>query len=299
MAPRNRPSAFRDARRSALVVVATLTVLLAGCGSGTGATSTPTSPPTPTAPPLPAITPDARVLSACAGSAGSPLSVAQVQVGQFDGWQELPATLPLKPLPISTAKVIGNLALNRVTVDLTLSGGSSSAPAYLCAATFSVIAYQPLDAPIPNVTRTCSDHAYLDPGGADYGGDCGVLSAPPASAEVTLSASLVGTTLTVPVANAARPGQPASFPGADGNAHIWIALTVAEPGAYTFVVGLWQDRSGPAARAEVSERFDLNAAHEWSGQACTAADMQTQLPPPTDPPTPLLCPGPSPALTYS
>jgi hypothetical protein len=80
---------------------------------------------------------------------------------------------------------------------------------------------------------------------------------------------------------------------------IGIALTVAEPGVYTFVVGLWQDRTGPAARAEVSERFDPNAAHEWSGQACTAADMQAQLPSTTNPPTPLLCPGPSPALTYS
>ena len=48
---------------------------------------------------------------------------------------------------------------------------------------------------------------------------------------------------------------------------------------------------GPIRRVAVSERFNLGAAREWSGLACTASDMRALLPPPPTPPTPLLCPG--------
>jgi hypothetical protein len=289
-------------QRGVLCLGALSLAILGGCGPGgaSSARGTPTAPPTATVPPLPVITPDAQVASACSGPAGARLSIAQVRVGEFDGWQELPSALPLSPQPVATAKVIGNLALKTVTVDVLLQGGAQASPGYLCAVTVAVASYQPLSAPIPNVIRTCSDHPYLDPGGADYGGDCGVLPGPPATAAVTLPTSSAGTAVTVPVVSVENPGKPASFPSAGGQApHVWIALSVPISGAYTVVVGLWQDNTGPAARVAVSERFNLDAKHEWSGQYCTTPDMQAQLPPPTNPPTPLLCPGPPPSSAYS
>lgn len=301
---RRRPRASgRVGRQLARALVASLAcaLLLAGCASGsTGTQAKPTTTPAPTAtvPPLPTIIPNGRVRAACGGASGAALSIGRVQVGQFDAWQELPSTLQLAPQPTSVAKVIGNLALKTVTVDLGLAGATDAAPGYVCAVTVAIRAYAPLPMPIPNVIRTCSDHAYLDPGGPDYGGDCGVITGPPASAAVVFSASAVGTVVTVPVANAADASKPARFPTSDGRApHIWITFTVPASGSYTFVAGLWQDQAGPTIRAEVTERFNLDAVHEWSGQACTSQSMQAQLPPPTSPPTPLLCPGAPPPLT--
>lgn len=277
------------------ILVSTLTLsLLAGCAIGASSETTPvarSSTPTVAMPPLPGVTPDARIRQACPQVSGTRLGIADVQVGTYDSWQELPANLPLKPEPVSVAKVVGNLALNQVTVDVALTSPANAAPGHICAATVRVVSFEPLPES-PNVTRTCSDHAYLVPGGPDYGGDCGFTTAPAATAAIILPTSAQGTTVSVPVANAAAPGQPATIPPVDGSSpRVWLTLRVPASGRYGFVIGLWQDVSGPSLTAAASEVFDVNVAHEWNGQNCVSPEMQALLPPPTDPPTPVFCPG--------
>ncbi len=277
-------------------------ILAAGCAGDNSVTNTSATPtvapaPTATAPALTGVVSGADVAALCNGPAGAALGIGEVRVGAFDAWQVLPASLPLQPQPIAVAKVSGNTALSSVTVDIGLDLSSSTSPGYLCAVTARIVAYEPLAAPMPNVTRTCSDHAYLDPGGADYGGDCGSQVGPPASAAIRFAGSAPGSTVTVPIQGNAGSGRPATLPSPDGRAsHVGVVLAVPASGVYTFVVGLWQDRSGPTRTVQVSETFNLDAAHEWSGQFCTTPAMQAKLPPPTNPPTPLLCPGDPPAL---
>ncbi len=269
-------------------------VLATGCAGGSSVGQTPTA----TMPPLPGVTPGADVVSACAGAHGSPLHLGQTGIQTYYSWQALPSDLPLKPEPIAVARTVGTVALNTITVDVGVIPPATTAPGYLCAVTARIAAYQPLAAPIPNVTRACSDHPYLDPGGPDYGGDCGIIPGPPASAAITFASSASGTTVSIPLQNALAPSQPAAFPPPNGgSSHVWIYLKVPASGTYTFVIGLWQNQSGPTLTAAVSEEFNVDAAHEWTGQACTLPDMQAQLPPPTNPPTLVLCPGPPPPLS--
>lgn len=297
---------FHLFRRLGVVGIALAALLAAGCAgessegrARTGATPTaPASAPAVTAPALTGVPFSADAASVCTGPAGAALTIGDVRVGAFDAWQVLPATLPLRPEPVSVAVVSGNVALNAVTVDIGLTSASPATPAYLCAVTARIVAFQPLAAPMPNLIRACSDHPYLDPGGADYGGDCGTELGPPATAAIHFAAATPGSTTTVPVHSSAGPGQKATFPSPDGRAaRIGVLLAVPASGTYTFVVGLWQDRAGPAHTLRVSETFNLDVAHEWSGQFCTTPAMQALLPPPADPPTPLLCPGSPPAYS--
>lgn len=289
-------------RSAGLVAVALAALLASGCaGDGsaarTHAPATPAPTPSAPAPTLGAVVAGADVAAECAGPVGAALGIGDVRVGTFDAWQVLPASLPLQPEPETVAKVSGNVALNAVTVDAGLVSAAPASPAYLCAVTARILAFSPLAAPIPNVIRSCSDHPYLDPGGADYGGDCGTELGPPATAAIHFAGAEPGSTVTVPVQGNAGQGKPATFPATDGRAaRVGVVLTVPVSGFYTFVIGLWQDKDGPARTFEVSETFNLDAAHEWSGQFCTTPAMQAQLPPPTNPPTPLLCPGSAPAL---
>lgn len=253
---------------------------------------------TATTPQLTSVTPGAQERRGCASSGtGSRLSIAEVRVGTWDSWQQLPGDLPLKPLPTSVAKDVGDLALNAITVELDLAAPASATAGYVCALSARMLSYQPLAAPIPNITRNCSDHPYLNPGGADYVGACGFVTAPAATATTAFTQSVPGATITVPIQNSAAlgDGKAVGRPGAAAS-KIWLTLKVAASGHYSFVLGLWQDSTGPTLTAVVNETFVVDAAHEWTGLSCKDPQMQAQLPPPTDPPTPLLCPGAPPAM---
>lgn len=299
MMPHSKRMLRRYVAPTILAVAMLFVGACAGAGTATTAPASPTAGQSPTAAPaLTGVAPSTSSLAACDGSAGAALAVGEVRVGTFDAWQVLPSTLPLKPQPTSVAKVTGNVALSNITVDIGLNPSSATSPSYLCAVTARIVAFHPLAASIPNVTRSCSDHAYQDPGGADYGGDCGTELGPPATAAIHFAASTPGTTVTVPVLSSAGPGKPAAFPSPDGRAsRVGVTLSVPASGDYTFVIGLWQDHSGPVRTLQVGETFNLQAVREWSGQFCTTDAMQAQLPPPTNPPTSLLCPGAPPPLT--
>lgn len=279
----------------ALVVLIALVVI--GCEQGptrVGVGASPTAPVAAagTVPALANLTPGPAVARACQRSGGAPLHLGPVQVGTYDSWQALPGDLPLSPQTIAVAKPLANIALRTITVAIPVLAAAPGTIGDICAVSARITAYASLAAPIPNVTRACSDHPYLDPGGADYGGDCGPGPGPAATAAIAFSATAPGTTISEPVTNAAAVGMPAVFPPVgNGTSAVWIALSVPVSGTYTVTIGLWQSLVGPSLRLAVTDQWDVDAAHEWSGQACTLPTMQAHLPPPANPPLSLLCPG--------
>jgi hypothetical protein len=62
------------------------------------------------------------------------------------------------------------------------------------------------------------------------------------------------------------------------------------PGYYTFALGIAIDGAAPVFAALASATLLAPVAHEWSGEACTAPAMQSQIPPAVQPPTYYLCP---------
>ena len=61
-------------------------------------------------------------------------------------------------------------------------------------------------------------------------------------------------------------------------------------GYYTFAFGLAIDGATPAFAVVAPATLLAPVAHEWTGDACLAPEMQTQIPPATNPPTFYLCP---------
>ncbi|HEV2239288.1 MAG TPA: hypothetical protein VGR57_21710, partial [Ktedonobacterales bacterium] len=95
--------------------------------------------------------------------------------------------------------------------------------------------------------------------------------------------------------NALRPAQVPPPPEmAPPVTYMAVTIKVPQPGTYTFGFTFWQDSSGPTVSSvnAVEEFAGGQFLHEWGGGQCTSATMQAQLPPPTDPPTHLICPGP-------
>jgi hypothetical protein len=120
---------------------------------------------------------------------------------------------------------------------------------------------------------------------------------------VTLASSSAGSAAIASVnaflSSGADPNHPALIPNvADLRSRPYLGINIVVPvaGTYTLAISLWQDRSGPTVTVpDVTDVFLLKQVlHEWGGAACTTPDMQALLPPPTDPPTQLICPGPPP-----
>jgi hypothetical protein len=61
-------------------------------------------------------------------------------------------------------------------------------------------------------------------------------------------------------------------------------------GYYTVSFGLAIDGATPAFAAVTPATLLAPVAHEWTGEACLAPEMQSQIPPATNPPTFYLCP---------
>lgn len=68
------------------------------------------------------------------------------------------------------------------------------------------------------------------------------------------------------------------------------SLAFSTAGTYTFSFGLKIDDQAPIFAVRSPPTLLATPAHEWSGQACTAPAMQSQIPPATNPPTFYICP---------
>lgn len=285
------------------------------------ATETPVAAPTATTAPTATAPREGSAL--CGANGGSPLSVSRIQFthyGVFDlnYFERLADNLALKPQVVSDvanvpgapdkATVPGVAIKDNALFDLAIPAPPASQPGYICAVSVSIVSYQPLSGPATNVYRACVGQSYANPGGWNPSTACPAGVPPAGSGSVTLPSADVGTSVTGAISgytsNFQLSNQPAIEPpplNSDSShspypTDVTVGIKVPQAGTYTFAISLWQDRSGPSITVpDVTLQFLFGQAlHEWSGEACTQADMQSQLPPPTDPPTRLICPGPPP-----
>jgi hypothetical protein len=295
-------------RLMGIIVLILALSLLAACGSqttsgsaptttvtsgsvGDAATVTPSS--TPTTPPAPP--------SVCTSNGGAVLTEPTEDINDLTPTgARLPDNLPLKPVvwPSLGAQDDVNLKAT-ASLNFTFTSPPAQRIGYVCGVTVRVLTFQPLAGAIPNITLPCVDQYYLDPGGWVPTTACpaGPLSA--GTANVVFSSSSPGTIVTAPVTNpwvqqTTRPGQIPSTAGSNYPAWITVFFQVPAAGTYTFSVSFWQSRTGPTIVApDVTATFARGQyLHEWGGQQCTAPNMQSQLPPPTNPPSHVICPGP-------
>lgn len=287
--------------RRMLVAGALVTAcLLSACASGPRAADKPTvtvAPPA-TSTPFPTATPVSDPMAVCTSDPGARVRVSSTHVGALDGgWQALSSSLALKPQPGALSldhQQNATLALKGITLLVGLGVSSHGGVGNICAVTVKIVGYKPLSAPIPNVTRTCSDLFWLDPGGVETGADCGAIGAVGGRADLAFTSSAVGTSASAALHDLNNPQtvQPVQVTTSDGQpASVWAHVEVPTSGTYTFSVGIWQDRSGPVVFATLQATFDVDALHEWSGRACAAPAMLAQLPPPASPPSTFICPG--------
>ncbi len=297
-----------NARLRLMLAVLALVVasLLSACAGGPtvagkpAATITPLVPvpPFPTSAPMPTATPVADPLAVCTSTPGARVSVRWTHVGALDGgWQALPSNLALKPQPGALSvdhQQNATLALKGVTLWVGLGGPAAGGTGNVCAVTVKIVSYQPLPAPIPNVTRTCSDLPWANPGGVETGADCGAVGGVNGRADLAFTSTATGASASSAFhgVNDPQSTQPVQVPASGSQqASVWAHIQVPASGTYTFRVGIWQDRSGPVVFTTLTATFVVDAKREWSGQACAAPAMQAQMPPPSNPPSLFICPG--------
>jgi hypothetical protein len=280
-----------------------VTCLLGACASSPSVADKPVATTTPlaTVTPFPTWappTPIADPMSVCTSSPGSRVSVQSTSIGVLDGgWQALPSNLALKPQPGALSldhQQNAKLALKGVTLWISLNGPTNGETGNVCAVTVEIVSYQPLSAPIPNVTRTCSDLPWMNPGGVETGGDCGAVGGANGRADLVFASTAAGASASSAFHDVNNPqsAQPVQVLASVGQQEsVWVHVRVPASGVYVFRVGIWQDRSGPVVFTTLTATFDVNALHEWSGQACAASAMQAKMPPPASPPSLFICPG--------
>lgn len=279
-----------------------MTGVLSACAGNPGVADKPavtaTVTPFPTSAPAPTATPIADPMAVCTSAPGSRVSVQGAHVGALDGgWQALPSTLALKPQPGALSidhQQNATLALKGVTLWVGLNGPANGDAGNVCAVTVTIVSYQPLSAPIHNVTRTCSDLPWANPGSVETGGGCGAAVEANGRADLVFASTAVGASASSAFHDVNNPQstQPVQIPASGSQqASVWIHVRVPASGTYVFRVGIWQDRAGPAVFTTLTATFVVDALHEWSGQACAAPAMQAQMPPPSNPPALFICPG--------
>lgn len=268
--------------------------------SGDDSTPSPSPTATPYQLPNPLLTPPTDPLKVCTSNGGAALTITQVvpNAALQDG-ERLPDTLPLKPQIYTQSLARGTLSLNQGTL---LAYYFDTPPneqiGYVCGVTMRIVAFQPLAGAVPNITLPCVDKVYLDPGGWDPSNTCPAFGLPAGDAGVIFTSSATGAIATSAMIDLHRPtyqpGQTPPWAGPNAAPDMLLYVAVPQAGTYTFSVSFWQNRSGPSIQApNITETFTLgHYSNEWGGQQCTTASMQSQLPPPTNPPSEVICPGP-------
>lgn len=300
-------SGNRWVRLMGILVLILALSLLAACGPQTNSGSAPTTTASGSAGDSATVTPSSTSTppptppSVCTANGGAALTWQTESVN--DLWPtgaRLSDTLPLKPVVSPSLSARDAVNLNAAaSFNFTFTPPPAQQIGYVCGVTVQVLTFQPLPNAIPNVTLPCVDQYYLDPGGWEPSTACPASPLPAGRASVIFVSSSPGTTVTAPVTNpwvhqSTQPGQIPSTAGSNYPAWITVGFQVPAAGTYTFSVRFWQSRSGPPIVApDVTATFALGQyLHEWGGQQCTVPNMQAQLPPPTNPPSQVICPGP-------
>jgi hypothetical protein len=297
----------RTPRVFAVALAGALLMSLSACGNASTTAkvvSSPTAISTPTATPTPALIAPAL----CGTDGGSPVSVTGAGTSGIYAadFEHLPDEWTLTPhsFPRDTqypAVTIGSGVLLYIYPSI----GTATQPGIICGVTVRIKAFQALSGPVPNVYHECVDQVYLDPGGYHPSTACPAFPAPSGEAGLlTLPSSAVGSTVTAPMDGlrsdfSPDPNHPAQILNdMNGQLRPYLGIDIEVPvaGTYTFAISLRQNRTGPTVT--MSDVTDMllfkQALHERGGGPCTTPGMQAQLPPPTNPPTQLICPGPPP-----
>lgn len=234
-------------------------------------------------------------------------------------WEQLPDPLALKPQVASqvTPVAMGGIGAS-VVIDATFNAPPASQPAYVCGVTVRVVSFQPLIGQATNVYHECVGQTYAVPGGFHPSTACPAGPQPAGLGSVTFASSAVGAEASSSITYQPPPGPPGTpQPGAGQPAQIpqptseiggpgsccapndfVVKINTPQPGIYMFAVSFWQTSAGPTVTGpNVTAMFLFGQAqHEWGGQPCTQPAMQSQLPPATNPPTQVICPGGAPTV---
>jgi hypothetical protein len=264
---------------------------------------TATASPTVSASPTPASGGSPAVF--CGSDGGAPATIAAARIGLDEPLavsthtERLPDNMPLKPQRLDQVQFTGEVEKGASVVFGLDATVPTSQHATVCGVTAKLVSFQPLTAPIPNIYIGCKGQFYSDPGGWNPSTACPGLPLAPAVGSVAFTSTSPGATASGIVTDPSQQTPtPAVLPypvqAPYGQYAVLIGVQVPQPGTYTFSFGLWQDRSGPrySGPSIAAEPIFTSALHEWSGAACTAAAMQSQLPPPSNPPAEIICPGP-------
>jgi hypothetical protein len=311
MSQHRNPSISRRLILPAIV----LALALAGCGASTSGRPKTTLSSTPTVTAPATATSHQQAPADCTGNGGAPLTIQKLQVGRAgaidDGtWEWLPDNLPLTPQAVSsiTPVALGTLGA-AMTIGVDVNAPPASQPGYVCGVTVRIVSFQPLSGSAANVYHQCVDQYYMDPGGFMPSTACPASGVPAGVGDVVFPSSSVGAEATgsitlapfgnqTPTPNQPAQEPPSSEPNGAGPTDLVVNVHVPQPGTYTFAVSLWQDRSGPSVTGpNVTVMFLFGkATREWGGQPCTDQAMRAQLPPATNPPTQVICPGGAPTV---
>jgi hypothetical protein len=301
------------------MLVVAIGLFAAACGATAptaGVTATPTLTPVGRATPsATADSPGATAPTAiaespgtlCGTSGGSPVTASNAgpnDVIHSLRFVQLPNDWPQAPHTLPTGTQYPEITIgSNVELSIPVSIGAATQPGIICGVTVRIESFQPLAGPLPNVYHPCVGQWYLDPGGFNPTTACPSFFAPVGSGSVTLASSSAGSATTAGINGyqnyVADPSQPARVSAYGTNQpppYVGLGVTVPAAGTYTFAISLWQDLSGPGVHLPaITQTLVFNQAlYEWSGSACTTPAMQSRLPPPTNPPTSLICPGPPP-----
>jgi hypothetical protein len=298
---------------SALAITAVLIGLLlalAGCGTSVTAsrTSSPSASPPPGSPlaptPLPTVDPT-QLLQAChdvapAVRAGGLFAGAQAHLGNISyPHVHLPEGTPLKPLqvPSVTPQLSSDAPTNP---DLRAWGGGyvvalcngSAQPHTIHAVVVRLESVTPYAGQLNEWVFCAGPYTRSFPTGGGCGGGSAQRFMQGAFAPNAPAGTVIVTTQ-YPRSESRYGKLPWTLPPGQT---ILIDVGIVPPtaaGYYTFAFGLAIDGAAPAFAAVAPATLLAPVAHEWTGDACLAPAMQSQIPPATNPPTYYLCPAAS------
>ena len=303
----------------ALVV---LTVSLASCGATSAAEPVyPTPTPTATlasAPPATATPTATSSLTETCGPTSNSAGAAMVTVGDLQALMQLgglsyparklPDGLPLAPFKLqmsSPAALDAQLPPNPLTDPsmtepqggywLSICDTSPTQAHTLDQVSVQIASFTPYGGHLNEWDSgdTKCGTVYARPQGVSGGGCGGAVGGAACFHATFAEGDGVGSSVSAPFTSAigCLTGGTLPLPLPHGQG-LNFALGITQPrapGTYTFTIRLVTD-AGTLTFVPTAPVLLAPVAHKWSGDACTAAAMQAQIPQATDPPTTYICP---------
>jgi hypothetical protein len=293
---------LRTVPRWLIVPTLALILTLAGCGASAtvhtpaaSPTATATSTPAPTATATPPWTSppncgDSTTFGHAPRLAGTNFIIAgpALALGLLLGTSQA--------LPYDSVDVNPSIESNGYL--FYLCNGSQSTPHTISSVSVRIDTLTPFSGRLLEWPACRSAYSRSFPGGSGCGGgfasDEGLQASFPAGAAqgAAVTAAQIGTSQT----NSTSPGSPPYGPLpvqiAPGRAiALIVGIKLLNPsGTYTFAVGISLDGAAPAYSQPTRPVLLAPVAQTWTGPACEAPAMQSQIPPATNPPTYYICP---------